>query len=57
MLVAEETLEVPMIEEVRECATDLRDSLERGSLAERKAFIRGFVKELSITRTKPSSPI
>lgn len=35
-------------DEVRECATDLRDSLERGSLAERKAFIRSFVKEGSI---------
>ena len=48
VLVAEQTLEVPTLEEVRECAADLRNSLERGSLAERKAFIRGFVKEVRI---------
>ena len=48
-LVAEQTLELPTPEEVRECATDLRNSLERGSLAERKAFIHGFVKEVRIT--------
>ncbi len=49
ILVAEQTLEVPTVDEVREWATDLRNSLERGSLAERKAFIRGFVKEVRIT--------
>ncbi|MBI4245504.1 MAG: hypothetical protein HY606_15555 [Planctomycetes bacterium] len=48
IFVAEQTLEVPIADEVRECATDLRDSLERWSLAERKAFIRSFVKEVSI---------
>ncbi len=46
---AEETLEVPTLEEVRECAAELRNSLERGSLTERKAFIRGFIKEVNIT--------
>jgi site-specific DNA recombinase len=48
ILMAEQTLEVPSLEEVRECAVDLRNSLERGSLAERKAFIRSFVKEIRI---------
>ena len=49
VLVAKETLEVPTLEEVRECTTDLRNVLECGSLAERKAFIRGFVKDIIVT--------
>ena len=35
--------------EIAACAEDLRQSLETGSLSERKAFIRNFVKEIRIT--------
>ena len=47
--VAEQTADLPTQEEVTECAADLRRILERGSLAEKKAFIRGFVKDIKIT--------
>ena len=36
-------------EEVGECAADLRDLLETGSLAERKTFVRSFVTEVKVT--------
>ncbi len=32
------------VEEVAECAAELRGTLQTGDLAERKAFIRSFVK-------------
>ncbi|OGO07295.1 MAG: hypothetical protein A2Y92_04645 [Chloroflexi bacterium RBG_13_57_8] len=52
VLMNEQTLEVPALEEVRQCAADLKNSLERGSLAERKAFIRSFAKEVRIEGDK-----
>ena len=36
-------------EEVAECVKDLKTTLETSSLAETKAFIRSFVKEIRIT--------
>ena len=39
---------VDSLEEVTECARDLRNILEQGSLAEKKAFIRSFVQEITV---------
>jgi hypothetical protein len=36
------------------CAADLRNLLEEGSLAERKAFVRSFVQEVKTTRDNVS---
>ena len=49
VLVAAQSAEVPSAQEVNECVSDLREVLERGSLAEKKAFIWSFVKEIRIT--------
>jgi site-specific DNA recombinase len=40
---------VASIEEVAECADDLRNVLDTSSLTERKAFIRSFVEEIRIS--------
>ncbi|MBI4594839.1 MAG: recombinase family protein, partial [Candidatus Tectomicrobia bacterium] len=48
----EKKTEVPSTEEVVEYVADLRNILEDGSFAERKAFIRSFVKEVKITGDK-----
>ncbi len=34
---------------VSRCVSDLRDLLTEGSLAERKSFVRSFVKEVKVT--------
>jgi chromosome segregation ATPase len=47
-LVANQSAEAPSPEEVTECARDLRNILEQGSLAEKKAFIRSFVQEITV---------
>jgi DNA invertase Pin-like site-specific DNA recombinase len=47
-LVANQSAEAPSLEEVTECARDLRNILEQGSLAEQKAFIRSFVQEITV---------
>ncbi|MDO8473756.1 MAG: recombinase family protein, partial [Dehalococcoidia bacterium] len=49
LIVAGQSAEAPSREEVTACAEDLRNILGRGSLAEKKAFIRSFVKEVKIT--------
>jgi site-specific DNA recombinase len=48
IIMTEKTIEAPAPEEVKECAADLRHSMERGSIAERKSLIRGFIKEINI---------
>jgi DNA invertase Pin-like site-specific DNA recombinase/archaellum component FlaC len=48
-LMSEQKAETATKEEVAECAEDLRNALETSSLAERKAFIRSFIKEIRIT--------
>jgi site-specific DNA recombinase len=48
-LSSEKKIETATREEVAECVEDLRNSLETGSLTERKAFVRSFVKEIRIT--------
>jgi site-specific DNA recombinase len=49
LLVAGHTAEVASREEVAECARELRNLLQSGSLTERKTFVRGFVKKIRIT--------
>lgn len=48
VFLADNLEEAPSLEEVTECANDLKNVLERGSLSEKKAFILSFVKELRI---------
>jgi hypothetical protein len=42
--------EVATQQEVVECAADLKDLLKRGSLVERKAFVRGSANEARVAR-------
>jgi len=63
LLMDEQTTDPPTQEEMTECVADLRKSLERGSLAEKKAFIRSFVKDIrmngeegKLTYTVPMPP-
>ena len=37
------------LENITECVDDLRDLLTEGSPAERRTFIKGFVKEVKVT--------
>jgi site-specific DNA recombinase len=48
-LLIDQKAEVATQQEVAECAADLRNLLEEGSLVERKAFIRSFVNEVKVT--------
>jgi ATP-dependent Lon protease len=43
-------LELADTETVTRCVSDLRNELNESSLAERKSFIRSFVKEVEVTR-------
>jgi hypothetical protein len=43
------SVEAPTAEEVRECASELQGILGRGSLTEKRAFVRSFVREVKIT--------
>ncbi len=45
---AGQKVEPATLEEVRECASDLRALLEAGTIAERRSFVKSFVKELGI---------
>ena len=42
-------VELADLERITECVDDLRELLTEGSKAERRTFIRGFVKELKVT--------
>jgi site-specific DNA recombinase len=42
-------VELADLETVTQCVSDLRSLLEENTLAERKSFIRGFVKEVKVT--------
>ncbi len=48
-LLAGDKAETASKEEVAECVDELREMLDRNSLAEQKAFIRSFVKEVKVT--------
>ena len=49
MLLTGEKAEVATQQEVAECAADLRELLQEGSLVERKTFVRSFVNEVRVT--------
>ncbi|MDO8491670.1 MAG: hypothetical protein Q7T04_06630, partial [Dehalococcoidia bacterium] len=49
-LVAERSAQVPTQGEIAECVVDLRAILERGTLPETKAFVRSFIREISVIR-------
>ena len=42
-------VELADLESITNCVDDLRELLKEGSTAERRAFIRGFVKEVKVT--------
>ena len=42
-------VELADLESITECVDDLRELLTEGSAAERRTFIRGFVKEVKVT--------
>ena len=42
-------VELADLESIANCVDDLRELLKEGSTAERRAFIRGFVKEVKVT--------
>ena len=49
MLLSDRRVELADLETVTECVDDLRSLLEEKTLAERKSFIRSFVKEVKVT--------
>ena len=48
-LLSDRRVELADLEMVTECVDDLRSLLEENTLAERKSFIRSFVKEVKVT--------
>jgi len=48
-LLSDRRVELADLEMVTECVDDLRSLLEESTLAERKSFIRSFVKEVKVT--------
>ena len=50
ILLADRRMELVDLETVARCVEDLRNLLEESSIAERKSFIRSFVKEIKVTR-------
>jgi len=47
--IATTAVSAPRLEMVTECVDDLSSLLEESTLAERKSFIRSFVKEVKVT--------
>jgi len=48
-LLSDRRVELADLETVTQCVDDLRSLLEENTLAERKSFIRSFVKEVKVT--------